>query len=150
MVQILSTESYQVQSTQSNQSSGYYLEKHILTDWQLNDYFNIGLRCPDLLYAELDPPALNKVGGLSFQNFPKKWGFRFFPEMGKFWQNREYSNKGGIIYFHTNSNSSNVIFVFVWCLCYMLIYIISISVLCVSQEGLCIIASNQQIYNFCK
>ena len=50
----------------------------------------------------------------------------------------------------TNANAklSKVIFFYVCGVCILIIYFISITILCVSQERLRLVESNQQIYDF--
>ena len=57
--------------------------------------------------------------------------------------------KRGITYFHTEPFSCYLSFT-VWCVCVLSIYIFNISILCVLQEELSLMKSNQQIYNLYK
>ena len=54
------------------------------------------------------------------------------------------------MFFHEKEGvGSSLIFLSVFgvCVCFLLVYTISITIICVSQEGPSLIASNQQIYD---
>ena len=89
-------------------------------------------------------------GGVEFQKFsPKEGGSEFFHKKGGVCKIGGCFKIGDITNKH-QLTLSKVIFLSVCGLFGFLIYTIYISVLCVSQEGLSLVESNQQIYDFYK
>ena len=89
-------------------------------------------------------------GGVEFQKFsPKEGGSEFFHKKGGVCKIGGCFKIGDITNKH-QLTLSKVIFLSVCGLFGFLIYTIYINVLCVSQEGLSLVESNQQIYDFYK
>ena len=84
------------------------------------------------------------MGSWILENFPKKAVQNFSIKLGR------VGKIGGLFYLVTVALSKFIFLSCVVCVCVLLIYTISISILCVSQEGFRLVESNQQIYNFYK